>query len=181
MRRLSVRLPIRMTKLVPAITQEVFFTNIFDTWLEYSLGKYLRQVRPPGLGSIQFRNWNCSSIPIPELELELKLVELKMELELKTLELELELELKTGIEFFLQLLLQQLLVKQPFPNFSFNRGGHNLSCDWLFMQQVFLGHWPLWYGHKRYMGRVPCSPWVDKGLRRIKDGDKKYRLPPWHK
>ena len=55
-----------------------------------------------GLGSIQFRNWNCSSIPIPipelELELELKLVELKMELELKTLEL--ELELKTGIEFF---------------------------------------------------------------------------------
>ena len=54
-----------------------------------------------GLGSIQFRNWNCSSIPIPipELELELKLVELKMELELKP-ELELELELKTGIEFF---------------------------------------------------------------------------------
>ena len=57
-----------------------------------------------GLGSIQFRNWNCRSIPIPipelELELELKLVELKMELELKSLELELELELKTGIEFF---------------------------------------------------------------------------------
>ena len=55
-----------------------------------------------GLGSIQFRNWNCSSIPIPipELELELKLVELKMELELKPLELELELELKTGIEYF---------------------------------------------------------------------------------
>ena len=51
-----------------------------------------------GLGSIQFRNWNCSSIPIPipELELELKLVELKMELELKTQ----ELELKTGIECF---------------------------------------------------------------------------------
>ena len=47
-----------------------------------------------GLGSIQFRNWNCSPIPIPELELELKLVEL----ELKTLEL--DLELKTGIEFF---------------------------------------------------------------------------------
>ena len=55
-----------------------------------------------GLGPIQFRNWNCSSIPIPipelELELELKLVELKMELELKPLEL--ELELKTGIDFF---------------------------------------------------------------------------------
>ena len=42
-----------------------------------------------GLGSIQFRNWNCSSIPIPIPELEL-------ELELKTL----ELELKTGIDFF---------------------------------------------------------------------------------
>ena len=22
---------------------------------------------------------------------------------------------------------------------------------------------PLWCGHKRHMGRVPCSPWVDKG------------------
>ena len=65
---------------------------------------------------------------------------------------------------FLQLLLQQLPVNQPFPNFSFNRG-HNLSCDWLFMQQVFLGHPlpPLWCGHKRYMGMVPCSPWVDRG------------------
>ena len=55
-------------------------------------------IKLPGLGSIQFRNWNCSSIPIPIPELELKLVELKMELELKYLEL--ELELKTGIEFF---------------------------------------------------------------------------------
>ena len=59
---------------------------------------------------------------------------------------------------FLQLLLQQLLVNQPFPNFSFNRGGHNLLCDWLLMQQVFLGHW-----HERHMDRVPCSPWVDRG------------------
>ena len=42
---------------------------------------------------------------------------------------------------FLQLL--QLLVNQPFPNFSFDRGGHNLSYDWLFMQQVLLGHYPL--------------------------------------
>ena len=44
-----------------------------------------------GLRSIQFRNWNCSTIPIPipELAFALKLVELKM-----------ELELKTGIEFF---------------------------------------------------------------------------------
>ena len=68
-------------------------------WATFLLPGEARLVSP-GLGSIQFRNWNCSSIPIPipELELELKLVELKMELELKTLEL--ELELKTGIEFF---------------------------------------------------------------------------------
>ena len=91
-----------------------------------------------GLGSIQFRNWNCSSIPIPipELELELKLVELKMELELKSLELELELELKTGIEFFATV-PQHLLVNQPFSNFNFTRG-HNLWCDWLLMQQIYL-------------------------------------------
>ena len=104
-----------------------------------------------GVNSIPEFNWNCSSIPIPipELELELKLVELKMELELKTLELELN---------FLQLLSQQLLVNQSFPNFSFNRGAHNLSCDWLFMQQVFLGNCPpLGCGHKRHKGRVPCS------------------------
>ena len=84
-----------------------------------------------GLGSIQFRNWNCSSIRIPilELELELKLVELKMELELKTLKLELKAELN-----FLQLLPQHLLANQQFPNFNFNRG-HNLPCDWLLMQQ----------------------------------------------
>ena len=61
------------------------------------------------------------------------------------------------------LLLQQLLVNQPYPNFSFNIGGHNLSYDWLFMQQVLLGHCPLWCGHKRYLGRVPYSPWVDRG------------------
>ena len=79
-----------------------------------------------GLESIQF-NWNCSSIPIPELEL--KLVELNMELELKIV----ELELKAGIDF-LQLLPQHLLVNQQFPYFSFNRG-HNLLCDRLLMQQ----------------------------------------------
>ena len=65
---------------------------------------------------------------------------------------------------FLQWLLQHLLVNQPFPNFSFNRGGHDLSCDWLLMQQVcswFIAS--LWYGHKRHMGRVPLSPWVDRG------------------
>ena len=67
-------------------------------------------------------------------------------------------------------------LNQPFPNFSFNRG-HNLSCDWLFMQQVFLGH-PLppcgvvtkdtwaWY-------LVPLE-WTE--ARMIKDGDKKILL-----
>ena len=85
--------------------------GIFTFLLQYIVGLILfffycqiSNITRTGLGSIQFRNWNCSSIPIPipelELELELKLVELKMELELKTLELELELELKTGIEFF---------------------------------------------------------------------------------
>ena len=79
------------------------YGNTRPQWVESSPSN-LFQHQGPGLGSIQFRNWNCSSIPIPipelelELELELKLVELKMELELKTLEL--ELELKTGIEFF---------------------------------------------------------------------------------
>ena len=43
---------------------------------------------------------------------------------------------------FLQLLPQHLPVNQPFPNFSFNRGGHDLSCDWLLMQQVCLGTLP---------------------------------------
>ena len=65
---------------------------------------------------------------------------------------------------FLQWLPQHLLVNQPFPNFSLNRGGHDLSCDWLLMQQVC--SWdiaPLWCGHKRHMGRVPRSPWVDRG------------------
>ena len=37
---------------------------------------------------------------------------------------------------FLQLLPQHLLINQPFPNFSFNREGHDISCDWLLMQQV---------------------------------------------
>ena len=72
-------------------------TNLVQMQAVSDKGRYIPWYKP-GLGSIQFRNWNCSSIPIPELELELKLVELKMELELKSLEL--ELELKTGIEFF---------------------------------------------------------------------------------
>ena len=40
---------------------------------------------------------------------------------------------------FPQLLPQHLLVNQQFPNFSFNhvnRGGHDLSRDWLLMQQL---------------------------------------------
>ena len=48
---------------------------------------------------------------------------------------------KPELNFF-QLLPQQLLVNKPFPYFSFNRRGHNLPCDWLLMQQVFLGHCP---------------------------------------
>ena len=103
-----------------------------------TLHQFTNSLIQSGLGSIQFRNWNWSSIPIPipELELELKLVELKMELELKSL----ELELKTGIGFFCNCYRSTyyLLVNQPFPNFSFKRGGHNLSCDWLLMQQVCL-------------------------------------------
>ena len=47
-----------------------------------------------------------------------------------------------GIEnrnwIFLQMLPQNLLVNKPFPNFSFNKGGYNLSCDWLLMQQACL-------------------------------------------
>ena len=60
-----------------------------------------------------------------QYELELKLVELKMELELKSLEL--ELELKTGIELFAT--ATEALTSLPtISKFSFNRGGHNLSC-----------------------------------------------------
>ena len=86
-----------------------------------------------------------------------------MELELKSLEL--ELELKTGIEFLATATIprEHLLGNQPFPNFSFNRGGHDHSCDWLLMQQVCLSSWdnaPLWCGHKRpwggYPPHVPC-------------------------
>ena len=44
----------------------------------------------------------------------------------------------------LQLLLQHLLVNRPLPNFSFDRGGHNLSCDWLLMQQECLT-WEFWH------------------------------------
>ena len=133
-----------------------------------ALGVWCVCVWYAGLGSIQFRNWNCSSIPIPIPELELEL-ELKMELELKSLELELELELKTRIEFFAIATTALTIVNQPFPNSSFNRGGHNLSCDWLLMQQVclfkFLGHCPPVVWSLKDHGRVPCTPWIDRGQR----------------
>ena len=56
-----------------------------------------------------------------------------MELELKTLEL--ELELKTGIEF-LQLLLQHLLVNQPF-NKGYETDGFN-NNDFMYMNLVII-------------------------------------------
>ena len=72
-----------------------------------------------------------------------------------------------GIEnrnwIFLQLLPQQLLVDKPFPNLALTEEViifhvTDSSCN--------RGSWdiaPLWCGHKRHMGRVPCSPWVDRG------------------
>ena len=140
-----------------------------------------------GLGSIQFRNWNWfnwSSISIPILELELKLVELKMEFELKSLEL--ELELKTGIGFFCNCYCNTyyLLVNQPFPNFSFKRGGHNLSCDWLVMQQVcLLSSWdiaPCGVVTKKHgEGNLyPLSRQRSEGLKMVTIN---ISLPPWHK
>ena len=131
-----------------------------------------------GLESIQFRNWNCSSIPIPilELELELKLVELKMELELKILELELELN-------FLQLLPQHLLVNQQFPKVWFDRG-HNLPCDWFLVQQgcfKFLEHCPpvVWSQKTHGDGTLfPLSRQQSEGLITVTIN---FSLPPWHK
>ena len=132
-----------------------------------------------GLGSVQFQNWNCSSIPIPilELELELKLVELKMELELKTL----ELELKTGIDF-LQLLPQHLLVNQQFPNFSYNTG-HNLPRDWLLMQQGLSSRniAPCSMVTKDTWGGYPV-PLEQTAVRRMVTINMiNISLPPWHK
>ena len=119
-----------------------------------------------GLESIQFRNWNCSSIPIPipELELELKLVELEMEMELKLWNWNWKLELN-----FLQL---HLLVNQQFPNFSFSRG-HNLPRDWLLMQQgcfKFLEHCPpvVWSQKTHGEGTLfPLSRQQSEGLKMV--------------
>ena len=69
---------------------------------------------------------------------------------------------------FLQLLPQHLLVDQPFPNFSFNRG-HDLSCDWLLMQQVcLLSSWDI----------APLSRQRKEGLKMVMIN---VCWPPWHK
>ena len=68
---------------------------------------------------------------------------------------------------------------QPFPNFSFNRGGHNLSCDWLLMQQVFLGHLPPCGVATKDTGAGYLIPLEWTEARRIRDCDNK--LPAWHK
>ena len=82
---------------------------------------------------------------------------------------------------FLQLLPMQLLVNQPFPNLSFNRGCHNLSCDWLFMQQVFLGHCPPMVWSQKTHGKgtlFPLSGQKPDGLKMVTIN---IQLPPWHK
>ena len=98
-----------------------------------------------GLGSIQFRNWNCSSIPIPILELNWNWNwnwwNWKWNWNWKPWNWNCNCNWKPKLNFS-QLLLQQLLVNQPFPNFGFSRGGHNLSCHRLYVLQVFLGHCP---------------------------------------
>ena len=66
-------------KLVYCNPSQVSFLPV---WYRLCCGAFSwSQSLTPGLGSIQFRNWNFSLIPITELELELKLVELKIKLE----------------------------------------------------------------------------------------------------
>ena len=85
---------------------------------------------------------------------------------------------------FLQLLLEHLLVNQPFPNFSINGGGHNLSCDWLLMQQVclkFLWHCPplVWSQKTHEEGTLfPVSRQRPEGLKMVRMN---ISLPLWHK
>ena len=144
-------------------TDIFIFTTFLESWIQTNQMQPPNLLLKPGLGSIQFRNWNCSSIPIPIPELELELWNWKWNWNRKPWNWNWNWKLELN---FVQLLPQQLLVNQPFPNFSFNRGskfkyliasytrgGHSLSCDWLFMQQVF----------KRHLGSVACSPWVDRG------------------
>ena len=85
-----------------------------------------------GLGSIQFRNWNCNR--------NWNWWNWKWNWNWRLWNWNWKPELN-----FLQLLPQHLLVNQQFPIFSFNRG-HNLPCDWLLMQQG-LSSWNI----------APCS------------------------
>ena len=84
---------------------------------------------------------------------------------------------------FLQLLPQHLHVNQPFPNFSFNhvnRGGYDLSCDWLLMQQVC--SWAIappvvWSQKTHGEGTLfPLSRQRPEGLKMVTIN---ISLPPW--
>ena len=65
----------------------------------------------------------------------------------------------------LQLLPQLLLVNQPLSNFNFNRGGHNLSCDWLLPNNRGVVTKDTW---SRYLFPLDA--------RGIKDGYNEYKL-----
>ena len=130
-------------------------------------------------GKIVTMSGNCQG-NVREFQLEWSVATLNSVLEL---ELQLNSNSGIGIEFggiengigtenpgigILRLLPQHLLVDQPLPNFSFNRGGHNLSCDWLVMQQVFFKFWDFNIAllfHQRHMGSVPFNSGVDRGQR----------------
>ena len=85
---------------------------------------------------------------------------------------------------FLQLLPQHLLVSQPFPNFTFNRGGYNLSCDWLLMQQVcLLSSWdiaPCGLVTKDY-GEGTLFPLIGQRPEGLKMVTVHISSPHWHK
>ena len=82
---------------------------------------------------------------------------------------------------FLQLLPQQLLVSQPFPNFSFNRGSHNLSCDWLYTQQVLLGHCPPGVWSQKTQGQGILFPLSRQRWEESKMGTINISLTAWYK
>ena len=78
---------------------------------------------------------------------------------------------------FLQLLPQHLLVNQPFPNFSFNTGGHDLSCDWLLMKRYVLRTLPPVVWSQKTHGEGTLFPLSrQRPVLRIKDSDNKYQL-----
>ena len=81
---------------------------------------------------------------------------------------------------FLQLLPQQLLVSQPFPNFSFNRGGHNLSCDWLHATGV-LGTLPPVEWSQKTQGQGILFPLSKQRWEELKMGTINISLTAWHK